>query len=234
MAGGSYLRWAGPGRARHLWFGAGLALIWLALETPIDTVGDRSLQSVHMLQHVLLGLVAPPMLLLGLDAHAARRLLARIPLLERVCSPLWAQLIAALVMVGWHLPPLYDLTARSAPVHVLEHLSFIAAGIAFWWPVLEGTGASLTPPLSEAWKAIYIFIGTVPQDGVALVLQFSRRLFYSQYANEPVHLAGWTPVIDQNVAGAVLMVIGKTSFAVALLALFFRWMARETASAPGT
>src|SRR5262252_11034039 len=96
-------------RINSLYFGLGLLSLWLALETPIDVLSDSYLDSVHMLQHVLIGVVAPPLLLLGLDREMAR-VLVRVPGVRAITEPVPAQLLAAAVMIGWHLPPLYDAT----------------------------------------------------------------------------------------------------------------------------
>jgi cytochrome c oxidase assembly factor CtaG len=218
-------------RARPFYFLAGLAVVWAALQTPIDSLGDRYLQSLHMFQHVLLAMVAPPLLVLGLSPAMATLLTRWVPALRSLCAPVPAQLAAAAVMVAWHVPFLYDLTARSEPVHVLEHVMFMVSGVALWWPLLEGTAATLRTRLGEGGKVIYLLIATVPQDGVALVLQFSRQLFYSQYALTPALVGGWTPVIDQNVAGAILQLFGKVAFAVLLVILFFRWLEPEHGAA---
>jgi putative membrane protein len=214
------------GTGRPVAFLAGVVVLWTALETPIDTLSDYYLQSVHMLQHVLLGVVAPPLLVLGISPSMAG-LIARVPGWRLVSEPVPAQLIAAAVMIGWHVPYLYDLTLQVDGIHVFEHLTFIAAGVLFWWPVAGPTGATTRWQLSEAGKLAYLLIGTLPQDGVALVLQFSRVLFYGYYAHVPQIVPGWDPVIDQNVAGAVLQVIGKTSFLIAGIVLFYQWVARE-------
>src|SRR5262252_10114989 len=94
-------------RVGSLYFGLGLLSIWLALETPIDVIADDYLDSVHMLQHVLLGVVAPPLLLLGLNREMAGVLVARVPGLRAVTEPVAAQVLSAVVMIGWHVPALY-------------------------------------------------------------------------------------------------------------------------------
>jgi cytochrome c oxidase assembly factor CtaG len=208
-------------------------VVWLALETPLDVIADERLQSVHMLQHVLLGVVAAPLLVLGLTPGMAAVLARSVPLLRPLAEPVPAQLIAGAVMVAWHLPALYDLTLQSEAIHVFEHLTFIAAGVLFWWPALAATSPTLRWSMSDGAKLLYLLAGTLPQDAVALVLQFSRVAFYPFYT-EPQHaLPGWDPVVDQNVAGAVLMLAGKTSYAIALLAIFFRWLRRDEAREAG-
>ncbi len=212
-------------RARGISFTGGVVVLWAALETPIDTVSDHYLQSVHMLQHVLLGVIAPPLLLLGLSPGMAATV-ARLPGVRALTEPLPAQLLAAAVMIGWHLPPLYDLTEQES-IHIVEHITFIGSGVLFWWPVLEATSAQARWQLGEVGKLAYLLIGTFPQDGVAIVLQFSRVPFYSFYAHAPPLIPGWDPVIDQNVAGTILQLAGKTSYLVAAIVIFFRWGARE-------
>jgi putative membrane protein len=203
-----------------------LLALWAALETPVDTISDGYLDSVHMLQHVLLGFVAPPLMLLGLSPGMAARL-SGVPLIRGVTEPVPAQIIAGGVMVIWHLPPLYDATLHSDALHITEHLMFIAAGVVLFWPVLRVTSATSRWQLSSGAKLLYLLVATIPQDGVALALLFSRDPFYEYYTQVPRLLPTLTPIIDQTVAGAVLMVLGKATMAVAGLAVFFRWFSEE-------
>ena len=213
-------------RKHTLFFGLGLLALWVALETPIDTISDSYLDSVHMFQHVLLGFIAPPLMLLGLSTGMAARL-AAVPLIWAVTEPVPAQLIAGGVMVVWHLPPLYDATLHSEALHTTEHLMFIAAGLVLFWPVIAATSATSRWQLSPVAMLLYMLVATIPQDGVALALLFSRDPFYEYYTHVPRLLPTMTPIIDQTVAGAVLMVLGKATMAVAGLAVFFRWFGAE-------
>jgi putative membrane protein len=217
-------------RKHTIYFIAGLAALWLALETPIDPISDHYLDSVHMLQHVLLGFVAPPLLLLGLSSHMVARMV-RIPGLRLVTEPLPAQLIAGTVMIAWHLPPLYEATLYNEfPIHIAEHLTFIGAGVLLYWPILEATSAHARWRMSAAAKLVYMLLATLPQDGVALALIFSRVPFYEYYTRAPRLIEGYTALIDQTIAGAVLMILGKLTLAVAALAVFFRWFSGEQRS----
>src|SRR5207237_6923192 len=110
-------RAAPDARRKHtFYFLAGLFTLWIALETPIDTISDHYLDSVHMLQHVLLAFVAPPLMLLGLSPDMAARIV-RLPGVRLLTEPVQAQVIAAAVVVAWHLPPLYAVTLRSEELH---------------------------------------------------------------------------------------------------------------------
>jgi putative membrane protein len=213
-------------RKHSLYFGLGLVTLWLALETPLDTISDLYLDSVHMLQHVLLGFVAPPLLLLGLSPQMVGRLV-RLPGLRAATEPVPAQVIAGLVMIVWHLPPLYDATLYSEPLHIVEHVSFIGAGVVMYWPMLEATSAHAHWRMSPGAKLLYMLLATLPQDGVALALIFSRVPFYEYYTHAPRLIPSLTPLIDQTVAGAVLMTLGKATLAVAAIAVFFRWFGSD-------
>ena len=213
-------------RIRSLYFGLGLFAIWVALETPIDTLSDHYLDSVHMFQHVLLGVVAPPLLLLGLNREMAA-VLARVPGVRAVTEPVPAQVLAGAVMILWHLPPLYEATLYHEQLHVLEHLTFTAGGVVFWWPVIDATAAQCRWQLSPWARLLYLLIGTFPQDAVALALQFSRTPFYEFYVHVPRIVPGMDPVVDQSTAGAVLMGFGKSSYLIAAVVIFVRWFSAE-------
>ncbi|MDQ6919436.1 MAG: cytochrome c oxidase assembly protein [Candidatus Dormibacteraeota bacterium] len=223
-------RHAPVGRRRALYFAAGLLTIWVALETPIDTVSDHYLQSVHMLQHVLLGLVAPPLLLLALTPSMVVALV-RIPGLRAASEPIPAQLAFAVVMGAWHLPVLYELAVRSESVHVFEHLTFMAGGALFWWPVVSVTAAAARWRLGDVGRVLYLVFGTIAADTVAVILMFGRSTFYPFYEQAPRFVPGLDPVTDQVLAGVVLMAIGKLSYLVAILDIFFRWLSRARAEA---
>jgi cytochrome c oxidase assembly factor CtaG len=213
-------------RKHFLYFGLGLLTLWLALETPLDTIADRYLDSVHMLQHVLLGFVAPPLMLLGLSSGMVARLV-RVPGVRAITEPAPAQVIAGAVMIGWHLPALYDATLYSEGLHVIEHLTFIAAGVLIYWPMLQATSAHARWEMSPGAKLLYMLVATLPQDAVALALIFSRVPFYEYYTHAPRLIASLSPLIDQTVAGAVLMIVGKATITIAAIAVFVRWFGAE-------
>jgi putative membrane protein len=218
-------------RKHSLYFGLGLFTIWVALETPLDTIADHYLDSVHMLQHVLLGFVAPPLMLLGLSPGMVARLV-RIRGIRAVTEPIPAQLIAGVVMIAWHVPVLYDATLYSEPLHVAEHMTFIAAGLVLYWPMLEATSAHARWQMSPGAKLLYMLVATLPQDAVALALIFSRVPFYEYYTHAPRLVASLTPLIDQTVAGAVLMIFGKATITVAAIAVFARWFEADAPVSP--
>ncbi len=232
--GHAWLARAAPdARRKHtIYFLAGLLTLWIALETPVDTIGDHYLDSVHMLQHVLLAFVAPPLMLLGLSPGMAARVV-NVPGLRAVIEPVQAQVVAAALMIAWHAPPLYDATLSNEGLHVLEHVMFIASGIALYWPMIEATSAQARWHMSPGAKLVYVLLATLPQDGIALALIFSRVPFYDYYTHVPRLIAGFSALIDQTMAGAVLMIFGKVTLAVAALVVFFRWFGAEHAADRG-
>lgn len=213
-------------RKHTLYFGLGLLTLWLALETPLDSISDTYLDSVHMLQHVLLAYLAPPLMLLGLSPGMAAKLV-RVPGLRALTEPIPAQVVAALVMVVWHVPALYDATLYNEGLHVLEHVTFIASGVVLFWPVIDATSPQARWQMSAGATLVYLLIATLPQDGVALPLIFSRVAFYEYYTHAPRLIAGFSAAIDQTIAGAVLMVFGKVTMAIVALVIFFRWFGAE-------
>jgi putative membrane protein len=219
-------------RKHTLYFFAGLFVMWLALETPIDTLSDHYLDSVHMLQHVLLAFVAPPLMLLGLSRAMVGQLV-RVPAVRALTEPVPAQVIAAAIMVVWHVPVLYEATLRNEGLHVVEHLMFVASGVFLYWPMLDATSSYARWRMSSGAKLVYMLLATLPQDGVALALIFSRVPFYEFYTRVPRLIDGFTPLIDQTVAGAVLMIFGKVTLAIAALVVFFRWFGVEQAEDRG-
>ncbi|MGH7904456.1 MAG: cytochrome c oxidase assembly protein, partial [Candidatus Dormibacteraceae bacterium] len=197
-------------RPRGVWFVAGVATVWVALESPLDPLGDGYLQSAHMVQHMLLMTVAAPLLLLGLTPPMAAWVF-RLRGVRHLTHPVFAQCAAALVVVAWHLPGPYDVALGNDAVHIVEHLSFLVAGVLYWAPLVDATSAHATTPLSQPQRLVYMLAGAFPMMGVALALQFSHELFYPAYAHVPRILPGISPLTDQIIAGAVMMVMDMGS-----------------------
>jgi cytochrome c oxidase assembly factor CtaG len=194
----------------------GIAILAVALASPLHELGERRL-SFHMAQHVLLGDLAPLFLLAGLTGPLLRPLLALGPLarLRALANPLVALPLWAANLVVWHLPVFYDAAVRHDAVHVLEHASFFAAGIALWLPVLEtlpapawfGTGAKIAYVVG-AWV-----VGSVLGN---VLLWAAGSPLYGVYA----HRAGVDALEDQRLAGAVMLGEG-----LAVAAAMLAWLA---------
>jgi putative membrane protein len=206
-------------------FGVGIALLVLAFASPVATIGEDELFSVHMLQHVTLGDLAPLCLLAGLTGPILRPVLALRPVerLRVLANPAVALPIWGTNLYLWHLPFLYEAAVRHSAVHALEHICFFTAGAIMWLPVLEtlpapewfGTGAKLA----------YIAVVRVVETVLGNVFLWAGAVFYPVYAGGD-ELWGISPLRDQGLAGAVMMIEGSLVTISALAWLFLR-LARE-------
>ena len=210
---------------RILVFATGIALLVLAFASPIAAIGERELFSFHMLQHVLIGDLAPLCLLAGCTGPILRPVLALRPVerLRALAHPGLALPLWGLNLYLWHVPFLYEAAVRHSSVHALEHVAFFTAGAIMWLPVLEtlpapewfGTGAKL------AYVAVVRLVETV----LGNVFLWSGAVFYGVYATGD-ELWGISPLRDQGHAGAVMMLEGSF-VTIAALALLFLRLARE-------
>ena len=206
------LAWRGTpvGAVRILSFAAGLGVLAAALLPPFADVAEGDLFVAHMAQHVVLLDVAPPLLLLGLTGPLLRPVLAAVPaaLVRRVAHPWVALPVAFALFVGWHVPLLFDAAVRHEPVHVLEHASFVAAGMLVWLPVLE----TLPAP---AWfgagaKLGFLLVWRLGQTVLGNVLLWAPASLYAVYVGAPT--GGLDPLTDQRLAAALMMGEGMVVF----------------------
>jgi putative membrane protein len=200
-------------------FALGLALLVIALASPIATIGEQRLFSFHMLQHVLLGDLAPLALLLGLTGPILRPVLAHVHRLRVLANPLVALPLWAVNLYVWHLPTLYEAAVRHDAVHALEHACFFAGGTIMWLPVLE----TLPAPewFGTAWKFGYIAAVRVIETVLGNVFIWAGHPFYRVYEDAPRQW-GISPLHDQGLAGTVMMIEGSIVTLAALAWLFLR------------
>jgi cytochrome c oxidase assembly factor CtaG len=206
-------------------FALGLALLVIAVASPIAEIGETELFSFHMTQHLLLGDLAPLCILAGLTGPLLRPILALpgVMRLKVFANPFVAFPIWAVNLVVWHLPFFYEAAVRNSGVHALEHVAFFSAGIVLWLPVLEtlpapewfGTGAKL------AYIVGVRLVATV----VGNVFIWAGAVFYDVYETGDDYL-GLSPSADQSLAGSLMMLEGSLVTIVALAWLFLR-MAQE-------
>ncbi len=225
--------------SRAFSFLLGLFLIWVAVASPIAAL-DHELLTIHMLQHLLLMTLAPPLIWLGVavrallhglprrlvdslvfplkQSHAGRRL-GKVLGRPRVC---W--LAACVALVGWHIPTFFALGMRSAPWHLFEHLSFLATGILFWWPVVQSSAGASRQDLS---MILYLFLATVPCDILSGFLVFSDRVVYPIYFSSS-HLLGFSPLVDQQCAAALMWTCVTVVYLVAGAILTMRLLSPQS------
>jgi putative membrane protein len=212
-------------------FGGGLLAMLVALNGPLHELSDRYLFSAHMVQHLLLTLVVPPLLLAGtpgivIDA-LLRPLLARQPMrgLVRVAThPVAALLIYAVALIGWHLPGPYNAALESHAWHIVEHLVLMATSVLAWWPILARS--TLAPALPYAAQLLYLFVFGMPMTVVAAMVTAAERILYPFYGAAP-QMFGLTPLADQRLGGVIMWVPAGLIPLVAFTVVFFRWVAAE-------
>src|SRR6267378_1212913 len=197
-------------------FVLGLFLIWLAVGSPLAAF-DEELLTVHMIQHLLLMTVAPPLILVGAPVmpllHALPRKFLqslvgpsfRSPAMQgigRVFSqPAFCWLAAAAALLGWHVPAAFTLGLQSEAWHAVEHACFLGSGFLFWWPVVQPWPSV---PRWPRWSMlVYLFLATLPCDILSAFLAFCDRVVYTVYLSTPNHFAV-SSLKDQQCAGALM------------------------------
>jgi putative membrane protein len=205
-------------------FLGGLLVTFGALTGPIHDLSDDYLFSAHMVQHMLLVFAIPPLLLYGTPGWMLRPLLRSPTLLSlgrRLTRPVGAFATFNLILVAWHLPPLYNLAMEHHPLHIVEHLMIMAASVVLWWPVLS--------PVSELPRApypvqlLYLFVVGLPMVMVAIFITMAEGILYPFYAAAPRIWQELTPHADQRLGGLIMWIPGGLVFLITITVVFFRW-----------
>jgi len=222
---------------RHVLFFA-LGLLAIVLESPIDALSNRLL-TAHMVQHLLLLLIAPPLLLLGKPipvlvvgaprplvrwlarGHARRSWFRRLTRLLTAPYFAWSAFIGNLL--AWHLPVCYDAALGNDGVHHLEHLCFLVTGIMFWWVIVQPYPGR--PRVAYGWRVLYILAAMVPGTLLGMVFIFSGTALYPFYAALP-RMWDMSVLIDQSFAGTIMMVGGDAVLVCAAIPMFAGMMER--------
>lgn len=221
-------------------FVAGTGAIAVALFSPLETVSG-SLASAHMVQHVLLVLVAAPLLALGRTVPAVAsglpirmrrrwwRVLRRAGLtpgrLQRLRSPLPALALYTIVFWMWHAAVPYQAALASDPVHATEHLTFLATALLFWQAVL-------TPDSSSRGLRVLTVFGAAMQGTLlSALLTFAPRPWYGEYAASSP-LWGMDPLTDQQLAGLVMWIPGGLIYTASALVILSGWLRGIASSEP--
>ena len=218
----------------------GLLSLWVALASPLDTFSGFVL-TAHMLQHMLLMMVAPPLILLGaplipivrgLPIFAAREFAG--PFLNwsfanrvgrTLTNPVCAILLMGGVMFAWHTPALYELALASASWHEVEHASFFITSIIFWWPVVQPWPSRAQWP---RWAMVpYLLVADLQNTALSAILVFSDRVLYPSYAAIP-RLFGFSAQEDQVAAGAIMWVVGSLAFIVPAIVIAVQCLSRKS------
>ena len=220
-------------------FLGGLATVWIAIASPLDSLANLLL-IVHMTQHVLLMSLAPPLLVLGAPMVPMLRglprswvregigpffTLAPMRWLERLLkSRVFAWLAMNTAFLAWHIPAAYDLALAHPQLHEVEHACFLLTSVLFWWPIIEPWP---TVYKGSRWMLLpYLMSADIVNTALSAFLSFSGRVVYPAYLDAP-RLFGITALNDQIAAGSLMWVLGSTAFLVPVMAITMKMLSRR-------
>jgi putative membrane protein len=227
-------------RLRDFCFYAALVVLAIALNSPIDLLSEQVFWA-HMVQHVLLLVVAPPLLVLArpwlrlwraLPLGARRSLGRGVRYGERTAPLRWVSrtlgrpavsfVLFSTVLLAWHLPALFDATLRSETLHALEHTLFFGTAVMFWKQVIDSPPlhASLAPPQRVAYVVGAMVVTWV----LAVVLALAPHPLYDFYAHAASRPGGISALADQQIAAGVMWVPGSISFVIVIFVYVHRWL----------
>ena len=215
--------------ARQAAFYLGSLVVLLALLSPLDGISDEYLFSAHMLQHVLITFIAPPLWLVGIPDWMIERLQSSDifgKVLYPITRPLPAFLIFNLSMWLWHIPGPYNTALEHEWLHILEHVIFMAAGLVGWWPVF-GSRSQSEQGLSSLGKGVYLFLMMFPCTALAALITLSSRQLYTFYGNSPLQL-GLSPLFDQQIGGLLMWLPPDLLFMLTSLIFLNQWLSHST------
>ena len=204
-----------------------LAVALVAVSGPLHALSERYLFSAHMVQHLLLTLVVPPLALTGMpswmiDALLRWRILGGI--VVRSTRPVPALTAYAVVLVFWHLPGPYDLALGSHAWHLVEHVMLVASAGLGWWPVLSSS--TRAPALPYGAQILYLFAFGMPMTVVAALVTGAEDVLYRFYTTAP-RITALAPLDDQRLGGLIMWVPAGVVPLIVFTAVFFRWVAAE-------
>jgi len=217
-------------------FLGGVLVLLAALNGPLHDLSDYYLFSAHMVQHLLLTLVVPPLLLTGMPGWMADALVARLlrrrpirALARAATRPVPAFGLYAVALVGWHLPGPYGAALEHHGWHVVEHLVLIATALLGWWPILSPSAA--LPRLHYGAQILYLFAFGMPMTVVAAMITGAEHALYPFYAAAP-RVVPLTALADQRLGGLIMWVPAGVIPLLAFTVVFFRWVAAEADEEP--
>jgi len=214
-------------------FFSGLLVIFASLNGPLHDLSDYYLFSAHMVQHLLLSLAVPPLLLVGTPGWLLRPLIGNrfIGAIARaITKPLRCFIIFNVVITVWHLPPMYNTAMAYHPVHIVQHLTLMAASVLMWWPFLSPLPE--LPRLAYPGQMLYCFLMVIPMSIVAIYIAMADHVLYPAYSIAP-RVWDITPLSDQQIGGLIMWVPGGLLFYVVMTFVFFKWAGRDTDTTAG-
>ena len=215
-------------RGRAALFFAGLAVVVVSLNGPLHDLSDLYLFSTHMVQHLLLALVFPPLLLLGLPPWLARALTtphAVRPVWRRVAAVPVGFVLYTIVFTLWHVPTLYDLMMRQHGIHIAMHLMVMATAVLMWWPIVGGE--AVEKPMGAGAQILYLFVLSIPMLPVAAMITLADHPLYTWYALAP-RVLPLSALEDQRLGGLIMWVPGTLFWWAIMSIVYFTRLAPES------
>ncbi len=214
-------------RARAAFFFGGLATFLVALNGPLHDAAEHYLFSAHMVQHLLLTLVAPPCLLAGMpswmgDALVGRGRRGRV--VRALTRPVPSLALYTAALAIWHFPAPYDAALETPAWHIAEHASLVLTATLAWWPVLGPS--TIAPPVHFGAQILHLFVFGMPMTIVAALVTGADAPLYDFYTRAP-RITRLDPLQDQRIGGLIMWVPAGIIPLVAFTAVFFRWVAAE-------
>ena len=221
-----------PSGLQRLAFLAGLLVVFVSLNGPLHDLSDYYLFSAHMVQHLLLTLVVPPLLIAGLTGAMLRPVLG-VPVIgaiaRRLTTPISCFVIFNVTLAAWHLPPVYNTALAYHWVHIIQHLMFMGAAVLMWWPIMSPLPE--LPRLSYPGQMLYCFLLSIPMSIVSVYIVYSRSVLYPAYASAP-RVWGISPLDDQLIGGLIMWIPGGLFLFGVASVVFFRWASDESPHRP--
>ncbi|HET8770648.1 MAG TPA: cytochrome c oxidase assembly protein [Gemmatimonadaceae bacterium] len=212
-----------PSARQQASFAFGLIVMFLVLNGPLHDISDYYLFTGHMVQHLALTFVTPPLLILGTPGWMLRpalRVSAVAAVARLITGPRAAFVIFNVILAAWHLPPLYNSAMFYHEVHILQHLMFLVGAVIMWWPLLSPLPE--LPRLSYPGQMLYSFLMTLPMTVISIFIVYANHVLYPAYASAP-RLWGFSPLEDQRLGGLIMWIPGGLFFYLLTSLIFIKW-----------
>lgn len=213
-------------RGQKAAFSIAVVFLWIVSDWPLHDIAEEALVSVHMVEHLVLALIIPPLLLVGIPPWLWEAILGpAVPTVRRLTHPMIGLLVFNAIFAATHWPPILAIQNRSEWWHFSGHLVLVASAFIMFWPVfspLQGI-PRLTPFRSIGYLFLVTILPTIP----ASFLTFTNDFLYDDAYRAAPGLWGVDPVTDQQVAGLLMKLGGGAILWIMITIIFFRWAANE-------
>jgi len=222
-----------PTTGQKVYFLSGLVVMFASLNGPIHDLSDDYLFSAHMVQHLLLTLAVPPLLLAGTPGWMLRPVLTKryiAPIAHFFTRAPIAFVTFNLTIAFWHLPPFYNAAMAHHSLHIIEHLMFMTGAVLMWWPLLSQLPDF--PRLAYPGQMLYSFLMSIPMSIIAIYIAMADHVLYPAYSAAP-RVLPLTPLEDQLLGALIMWIPGGIIFMIIMTVVFFKWNARGEDSTAG-